>query len=481
MAETNPAGEQRAHARLVLYQVSLGLVLVAINHRAIQVALPTLTHVFRADLTFIQWVLLVYDLAVIGLVLTLGRLGDLFGRKWIYISGFLIFVLASALCGLAQTSAQLISARVLQGIGGAVILANGRALVTINSPPSERGKALGITSTAYHVGYLTGPTLGGFIIDTIGWRWIFFATMPIGLACAYFAARVLKEREKTAAAVKVDWRGALYLLLANIGFVYALNQLPHLGIGHAVVFSFFIVSLASLALFVHTERRVPSPILSLALFRNRLFTFSNLSLFFVTSTQSGITVLLPFYLQNLMHFTPTQMGWLLIGSSAVIVLLAPLAGWLSDRFGSRLLCTVGAAVVVLGQFLIGSFTLESSIFALVLPQLLIGLGWALFNSPNQSAIMSAVTRDQAGAASGMTVTTARVGGAIGIALAGAIMTYALGAHGLTAEEIESPESWSAAPRQFLSAFSFTAHFLNGFALLAVLFSMLRGGNKNEAP
>ena len=478
MADATPASEQRTHARLVLYQVSLGLVLVAINHRAIQVALPTLTQVFRADLSFIQWVLLVYDLAVIGLVLTLGRLGDLFGRKWIYISGFVIFVVASAFCGLAQTSAQLIAARVLQGIGGAVILANGRALVTINSLPAERGKALGITSTAYHVGYLTGPTLGGFIIDTIGWRWIFFMTLPIGLGCAYFAARVLKEREQSTAPVNVDWLGALYLLLANIGFVYALNQLPYLGIGHAVVFSFFIVSLASLVLFVRTERRAQTPILNLALFRNRLFTLSNLSLFFITSTQSGITVLLPFYLQNLMNFTPTQMGWLLIGSSAVIVLLAPLAGWLSDRFGSRLLCTFGAAVIVLGQFLIGSFTLESSIFALVLPQVFIGLGWALFNSPNQSAIMSAVSRDQVGAASGMTVTTARVGGAIGIALAGAIMTYALGAQGLTAEQIESPASWSIAPRQFLHAFTFTTHFLNAFALLAVLFSMLRGGNKN---
>ena len=478
MAESNIADEQKAHARLVLCQVSLGLVLVAINHRAIQVALPTLTHVFRADLSFIQWVLLVYDLAVIGLVLTLGRLGDLFGRKWIYILGFLLFVASSALCGFAQTSAQLIAFRVLQGIGGAIILANGRALVTINAPASERGKALGITSTAYHVGYLTGPTLGGFIIDSIGWRWIFFMTIPIGLACAYFAARVLKERITGEASVQVDWRGATYLLLTNICFVYALNQLPHLGLGHPVVFSFIIVSLASLALFIHTERKVETPILSLALFRSRLFTLSNLSLFFVTSTQSAISVLLPFYLQNLMGFTPTQMGWLLIGGSAVIILFAPLAGWLSDRFGSRLLCSVGAVIIVYAQFLIASFTLNSSIFQLVLPQVLIGLGWALFNSPNQSAIMSAVSRAQFGAASGMTVTTARVGGAIGIALSGALMTYALGASGLTSEQIESPESWSAAPRHFLNAFSFTAHFLNGFALLAVLFSALRGGNKN---
>jgi EmrB/QacA subfamily drug resistance transporter len=476
--EPNLTDEQRAHARLVLYQVSLGLVLVAINHRAIQVALPTLTHVFRADLSFIQWILLVYDLAVIGLVLTLGRLGDLFGRKWIYILGFLVFVASSAFCGLAQTSGQLIAARALQGIGGAIILANGRALVSINSLPSERGKALGLTSTAYHVGYLTGPTLGGFIIDSIGWRWIFFMTIPIGLICAYFASRVLKEREKSSASVRVDWLGALYLLLTNICFVYALNQLPHLGLRHPVVFSFFIVAVASLALFIHTERKVKMPILSLSLFRNRLFTLSNLSLFFITSTQSAISVLLPFYLQNLMSFTPTQMGWLLIGSSAVIILFAPLAGWMSDRFGSRLLCSIGAAIIVLGQYLIASFTFESSIFQLVLPQVLIGLGWALFNSPNQSAIMSAVSRDQVGAASGMTVTTARVGGAIGIALSGAIMTYALSASGLTPEQIEAPESWSAAPRQFLDAFSFTAHFLNVFALLAILCSALRGGRKN---
>ncbi|HEY7714528.1 MAG TPA: MFS transporter [Candidatus Binatia bacterium] len=478
MAVATPTDEQRSHARLVLYQVSLGLALVAINHRAIQIALPTLTHVFHADLSFIQWVLLVYDLAVIGLVLTLGRLGDLFGRKWIYILGFLLFVASSTLCGLAYSSGQLIGFRVLQGIGGALILANGRALVTINSPPSERGKALGITSTAYHVGYMTGPTLGGFIIDTIGWRWIFFMTVPLGLACAYFASRVLRERATSEAPVKVDIAGAAYLLLTNICFVYALNQLPHLGIGHPVVFAFFLVSLASLALFIRSEQKADNPILNLSLFRNRLFSASNLSLFFVTSTQSAIGVLLPFYLQNLMAFTPTQMGWIIIGSSVVIILFAPLAGWLSDRFGSRLLCSIGAAIIVCGQYLIGSFTLESSLFQLILPQLLVGLGWALFNSPNQSAIMSAVSRDQVGAASGMTVTTARIGGAIGIALSGALMTHALTTGGLTAQQIESPESWSSEPQQFLGAFSFTVHCINAFALLAIVFSMLRGGRQD---
>ncbi len=477
MPETDIANEQRSHARLVLWQVCVGLILVGINHRATQVALPTLTHVFHTDLSFIQWVLLVYDLAVIGLVLTLGRLGDLFGRKWIYILGFLIFVFASLLCGLAQTSGQLIAFRVIQGIGGAMILANGRALVTVNTPVAERGKALGLTSMAFHVGYLTGPTLGGFIIDTLGWRWIFHVTIPFGIATAYFAWKVLKERAKSEEKISIDFAGVVLLLLANTCFVYALNQLPHLGWSHPLVVSLFIVSWASLGLFIRAERRAENPILSLALFRDRLFSAGNLSLFFITATQSAISVLIPFYLQNLMGFTPTQMGWIIIGSSAVIIIVAPLAGWLSDRLGSRLLCSVGAAVIVLGQFLIGSLTLQSSLFQMVLPHLLIGLGWALFNSPNQSAILSAVPRDKVGSASGMTVTTARVGGAIGIAISGAIMTYALAASGLTPQQIESPDSWATSPDVYLESFSFTVHLLNAFALFSVLFSLLRGGRK----
>ena len=478
MTDSNISDEQRRHSRLVLYQVSFGLALVAINHRAIQVALPTLTQAFHSDLSFIQWVLLVYDLCVIGLVLTLGRLGDLFGRKWIYVSGFVIFAAGSALCGAAQSSAQLILFRVFQGIGGAMIMANGRALVTVNSPASERGKALGITSMAFHVGYITGPTLGGFIIDAVSWRWVFFLTIPLGLACAYSGWKILKERPASETRVQIDFAGAGYLLLTNICFLYALNRLPHRGIYDNLVIVFFAVAAATLYLFIRTEQKAPTPILSVSLFRNRLFTAANLSLFFLTLTQSAVSVLIPFYLQNLMGFTPTQMGWILIGGSVVIIVLAPVAGRLSDRFGSRLLCTVGAAIMMVGQYLIGSLTLRSTIFQMIMPQILIGLGWALFNSPNQSAIMSTVPRDKVGAASGMTLTTGRIGGAMGIAISGAVMTYALSANGLTAAQIESPASWTAAPEVFLRSFAFTAHWITAFAILSVFFAAMRGARKD---
>jgi EmrB/QacA subfamily drug resistance transporter len=325
---------------------------------------------------------------------------------------------------------------------------------------------------------MAGPTLGGFIIDTIGWRWIFFVNVPIAFAGAYLARRLLRDRAAGHTEVRVDVAGAAYLLLGNISLVYALNQLPHLGYRHPAVLSLFAVAVVALFLFIRTELRVETPILNLELFRSRLFSAANLSLFFISSTQSGIGVLLPFYLQNLIGFTPSQMGWIIIANSVVIVMVAPVAGWLSDRLGSRLLCSVGSSLIVIGQFLIASLNLHSTVFQMVLPQVLSGLGWAIFNSPNQSAILGSVARDKVGAAAGMTVTTARIGGAIGIALSGALLTYALSASGLPTQHVESPQSWGAYPDAFLNAFSYTVHAVNAFALLAIIFSAVRGGQRD---
>jgi EmrB/QacA subfamily drug resistance transporter len=478
MAESNNFSQSRRDPRLVLTLVCAGLFMVAINARAMIVSLPTLTEVFHTDLSFIQWALLVYDLAVIGLVLTLSRLGDLFGRKWIYIIGFLLFTFGSALCGLVQSPGQLIACRIIQGIGGAMIMAHGRAIASIVVPVSQRGKALGLTSMAYHVGYMTGPTLGGFIIDTIGWRWIFFVNIPTGLASAYFAWKILSDRAPSEQSVKVDYLGALLLLITNTCFVYAMNQFPHLGLSHPLVLSFAIVSAVALFLLIRTELRVTTPILDLALFRNRLFSAANLSLLFITGTQSAIGVLLPFYLQNVMGFTATQMGWIIIANSVVIIMVAPIAGGLSDRFGSRLLCSIGATIIVIGQFFIASLDRQSTVFEMIFPQALTGLGWAVFNSPNQSAILGTVPRDKVGAASGMIVTTARIGAVIGIALSGVLLTHGLYSGGMPSEQIESPRTWGASPEIFLHAFSRAIHVINSFAILAIVFSAIRGGNKD---
>lgn len=476
-AMTVDTNAERHSPNLVLLTVAVGLFMTALNQRALLVSLPTLTRVFHTDLTTIQWTLLVYDLTLIGFVLTLGRLGDLLGRKRIYVGGFLIFVGGSVLCGLSRSPGQLVFFRVVQGIGGAMITANGRAIVSVVFPAQQRGKVLGFSQMAFHVGFLAGPTLGGFVIDTIGWRGIFFLNVPVGLAGAYLAWKILEEAERAPKEIRVDFLGAALILLTNTMFLYALNQVPHLGLRHPGVFVLLFLSLGTLYWFIRTELRAESPILNLSLFRSRLFSTANLSLFFITSTQAAISFLMPFYLEGIMGFSPSQMGWIIITNSVVIVVVAPVAGWLSDRLGSRLLCTTGAALIVAAQFLIASLSLDSMVAGIMVPLALSGLGWAFFNSPNQSAILGSVPVDETGAASGMAITTARVGGTTGVALSAAVFTYGLAAGGLSPLQIESPPSWGSSPKIFMGSFNTTVHIINLFTMLAVLFSALRGEEK----
>lgn len=448
--------------------------MVALDNRVLLVALPTLTQVFKTDLTTIQWTLLIYELALIGLVITLGRMGDLFGRKRFYVAGFLIFIFGSAFCGVSQSPGQLIVFRFVQALGGAMLLANGSAIVSALYPRSERGKALGFTTMAFHVGVLTGPTLGGFLIDTVGWRWIFYINIPVGLWGAYLAWRNMEETAAEEKQVKVDYPGAALILLANSLLFYTMNEIPILGFRHPIVLLFTFLAVTSLSLLVFTELRVEAPVLNLALFRNRLFSFGNLSLFFVTSTQSAIQLLIPFYLQSIMGFSPFQMGWILVTNSVAVVMFAPLAGRLSDRFGSRLLCTTGTALIFIGQFFIASLSFSSSVARIVFPLAISGLGLAIFNTPNLSAILGSVPLEKMGGASGMAITTSRVGAACGLALASTIFIYGLTVAGLTPAQIESPDTWGLFPAIFMRTFNHTIHIINFFTLVAVFFSVARG-------
>ena len=474
-ADITPAKQKRL--KLVLFNVCVGQFIVGLDQRALLVALPTLTETFDTSLTTIQWVLLIYDLLLIGTVITVGRLGDLFGRRRFYAGGFLIFVLSSALCGAAQSAWQIILFRGLQAVGGAMISANGRAIASIAFPAYQRGQAMGFASMAFHVGFLTGPTLGGFLIDTIGWRWIFYINLPIGFWGAYLAWKLLEESKADSEAISVDFPGAILLMLTCSLFIYAMNQLPHSGWNDPQVTAGLGLSALALGLFVFVELRTPMPILSFSLFRIRLFTASMFSLFFITSTQSAISFLLPFYLQDVLHFTPTHMGWIIIANSAIIVMVAPIAGWLSDRMGSRLLCTIGSGIIVIGQFFVASLAVDSSVPRILFPLLLIGLGWALFNSPNQSAILGSVPRDKVGTASGMNTTTARTGGAMGVALCATLFTYGLVAAGLPQTQVESPQTWGSTPELFVRSFNHTIHVINIFTILSVFFSAVRGSRK----
>ena len=468
----------RRSSRLILLSVCIGQVIVGLDLRAITVALPTLTTSFHSEFTTIQWTILVYDLVLIGLIITMGRLGDLFGRRRFYSLGFLIFVAASALCGVTQTIGQLIFFRAVQAIGGSMIAANGRAIVSVNLPQEERGRALGLTSTAFHIGFLTGPSLGGFLIDTIGWRWIFYINMPFSLWGAYLAWKVIPEtraREKFA----VDLPGAFLLLVTNGLFIYAIDQLPRAGWRHPVFLLTLALSLVSLIFLLWIETKAKTPILTLSMFRDRLFSAGISSLFLIAGTLSAINFLLPFYLQYLLGYSPSQVGWIIVADSVVIMIMAPIAGALSDRLGSRLLCTIGCAVIAMAQFFLASLDIQASLLRIMFPLVVWGVGWAMFNAPNQSSILGAVSQEKIGAAAGMIATTARAGGAMGVALSATVFGHLVAAAGFSGSQIGDPENWRAAPEVFMNAFSTTIYVLNGFTALAIIFSAIRGQRRMD--
>jgi EmrB/QacA subfamily drug resistance transporter len=460
-------------ARLILLSVCIGQIIVGLDLRAITVALPTLTTSFRSEFTTIQWTILVYDLVLIGLIITMGRLGDLFGRRKFYSLGFLVFVVGSALCGLAQTTGQLIFFRALQAIGGAIIAANGRAIVSVHLPQADRGRALGLTSTAFHIGFLTGPSLGGFLIDTIGWRWIFYINMPFSIWGAYLAWKVVPEtraREK----FSLDIPGAILLLVTNGLFIYAIDQLPRVGWRDPAFLITLALSMIGLVFLLRTEAKAETPILALQMFRDRLFSAGILSLFLIAGTLSAINFLLPFYLQYLLGYSPSQVGWIIVADSVVIMIMAPIAGALSDRLGSRLLCTIGCAIVAIAQFFLASLDIQASLLRIMVPLVIWGVGWALFNAPNQSSILGAVRSERIGAAAGMIATTARAGGAMGVALSATLFGHLVAAAGFSSAQIGNPENWRAAPEVFMDAFSTTIYVLNFFTALAIIFSAVRG-------
>ena len=472
------ATQQDRHIKLVLLNVCLGQFMTALNNRAILIALPTLTDTFETTLTTIQWTILLYDLVFIGIVLTVGRMGDLFGRKNIYVSGFVFFVLASVLCGLAQSSTQLILFRGIQAIGGAMITGNGRALLTSVYPVDQRGRAMGIASTAFHVGFLTGPTLGGFLIDAVDWRWIFFLNVPPGLLAAYMGWKVLKPQERTVGKVDIDVSGAMLLFVGNAAFLYAVSRVPESGMADQQFLLFIATAVAMSGLFIWNELRATMPLLRLSLFRDRVFATGNISFFVVAITQSGVSFLFPFYLQGLMGFSPSEMGWIIISNSLVIIVVAPIGGWLSDKLGSRFLCTVGTGLMVVGYALLGTLELTSSIPRIVLPLLISGFGWAIFNAPNLSAIFGAVPHDQLGAASGVNLTMNRVGNAVGVALAAALFMKYLVDAGVSPTLLHSPQSWSTQPDVFMAAFQGTVKAILWSAMLATISSALLGRKKN---
>ncbi len=437
---------------LVLSAVACGTFMATLDSSIVNVALPSITSSFHTGITQSRWVVIAYLLSITGLLLFFGRLADVIGRKFVFNFGFIIFTLGSGFCGLAANIGQLIGFRVLQGVGAAMIMANGPAIITAAFPQTERGKALGTLAMVVSAGLAIGPSIGGALVRLFSWPSVFFVNIPFGilgcilvyknvpLALGMHVTKEILEREKALPVfVRIqecirklqsfDWVGALLWLFVQFGYSLALDQENVLGLAGPLQRMISFASIGFFVLFILWEWSVLNPLLELALFKSKSFLFSNISGFFNFVAISAVMLLLPFYLQNIRGFEPHKVGIFMTIIPMTIFVVAPISGRLSDVYGSRFLSTLGMFVLCISMVLLSSkwcgFQSQSSagiIFCLIL----VGLGVGLFQSPNNNAIMSAVSRAHLGVASALLATVRNLGLVTGAALSTSLLTYFYG-------------------------------------------------------
>jgi EmrB/QacA subfamily drug resistance transporter len=403
----------------VMAAVSMGVFLATIDGSIVNVALPTLVHAFQTEFAIVQWVVLAYLLTVTTLMLSVGRLGDMIGKKPLYAAGFVIFTLGSALCGLSPSVYWLIGFRIVQGLGAALMMALGTAIVTEAFPPSERGRALGIIGSMVSIGIVAGPVLGGLLIGALSWHWIFFVNLPIGIAGTWMVIRFVPAF-KPAGGQRFDLAGALTLFAGLMALLMALTLGQQLGFAEARVLVLFAFGLVLLAAFVAIERRVRFPMIDFSLFRNRLFSINLVTAFAIFISLSGTIILMPFYLENVLGYDTRLVGFLLAIVPIAVGVTAPISGAVSDRLGTRPITVLGLAILLLGFVAVSTLTPQTSALGYVVRFLPIGIGIGVFQSPNNSAVMGAVPRERLGIASGLLAITRTMGQSAGIAALGAL-------------------------------------------------------------
>ena len=412
---------------LILSSVSLGTLMSTLDGSIVNIALPSIQAEFRIDLTTVEWVVVAYLLVIGSLLLPFGRLGEVLTFKRVYLVGFTVFTLASICCGASPNEAALIGFRVIQGVGAAMIMSMGPAIIARTFPPQERGRALGLNGIATSIGLSLGPALGGVLTQTASWRAIFLINAPVGLLAVLWAARVLPAEEGSEGQ-SFDVRGAALSGVALFALLLALSEGQAWGWTSAATIGLVLAFVAIGVAFIAAERRSLQPMIDLALFRIRPFAAGLASVVVAFAGLFTATFLLPFLLEQGSGFSPIEAGLLLTPVPITMALVAPFSGAASDRFGPRALASGGLAIEALGLLSLTQLPVNFSLPDLVWRLVLLGLGQGLFMSPNSSAVLGSVPRPRVGTASGTLAQMRVTGQALGIALSAAIVATRLPIH-----------------------------------------------------
>ncbi|MEM7443555.1 MAG: MFS transporter [Pseudomonadota bacterium] len=411
-------GSRRVVEAFILITTILASSMAIIDGNVVTIALPEIQRHFGASLAGQQWVVESYLLTLTALMLTGGALGDLLGRRRIFVIGVVIFAIASAACGLAQTIGQLIAARALQGIGGALLVPGSLAIITACFEEKRRGRAIGTWSAFSAVTVAIAPLLGGWLIEAAGWRWIFLINLPIAAVVVFLSVtRVPESRDKDACGI--DYAGLCLVAIGLGGLIFALIEAPRLGFASPFVWATGAIGIVSLTLFVRVEARVRDPMLPLGVFRNRAFAGANGLTLLLYCGMGGVMFFMPIHLISTLGYSELEAGMAILPLIVLISTLSPLTGGLVDRFGARLPLTLGPALAGFGALLLAWPGIEGSYWATFFPGItVLGLGMALTVAPLTTAVMNATPSENAGVASGINNAAARLAFLLAVAVLG---------------------------------------------------------------
>jgi EmrB/QacA subfamily drug resistance transporter len=403
--------------------VSLGLFMIMLDNTVVNVALPSIERDLGMSLSQLEWVVTGYALTFAAFMLTGGKLADLLGRRLVFVAGLAVFTAASLACGLAGGADMLIGARIVQGIGAAMMNPATLSIITATFPPRQRGAAIGIWAGVSALALAIGPLVGGVLSEHVDWSWIFFVNVPVGVIAIIAAFLFVDESRDTSRNQRPDVPGLATSAIGLFALTYALIEANNHGWGSTRILGAFALAAVSLVAFVALELRQRRPMLDLTLFRNSTFTGANVSMLLVALAMFGVFFYVSLYVQQILGYSPVEAGASFLPATILIAALSPQVGRVVDRVGSRWLTGAGMVSLSLSLLLYSRLGTGSSYWDILPGLVLMGVGMALVMTPTTAAAMSSVPRDQAGVGSAVLNSMRQVGGSLGIAVTGAIVAH----------------------------------------------------------